>query len=276
MKLIKHVLDFYINSSIHVALSVFSLAYITLLEFDVLYDGIVLLFIFFASISGYNFVKYFGLAKFHHRRLSNGLKIIQIFSLVCFVFLCVLALRLERIALLYIFGFALVTFLYAVPILPKRIFLDQHKNLRSIGGLKIYIIAIVWSGVTVFLPIINNKLNISADVFITGLQRFLFVIVLMLPFEIRDLQYDSLKLATMPQKIGEKGTKIMGVLLLGLFYFLEYFKDNVNYKQLLILFVISFLTFLLLIFARKNQQKYYSEFWVESIPILWLLLAIIS
>lgn len=275
MKLVKHVLDFYINSSLHVALSVFCLAYITLIEFDIFYDENVLLFIFFASISGYNFVKYFGLAKFHHRRLSNWLKIIQLFSLICFVFLCVFALRLERNTLLYIFGFGVVTFLYAVPILPKRIFLDQHKNLRSIGGLKIYIIALVWSGVTVFLPLINNGFSISADVLITGLQRFLFVIVLMLPFEIRDLQYDNLKLATIPQKIGEKRTKIMGVLLLLLFLFLEYFKDDIDYKQLIVLFIISFLTFLFLIFARKNQRKYYSGFWVESIPIIWLLLTII-
>ena len=33
-------------------------------------------------------------------------------------------------------------------------------------------------------------------------QRFLFVVVAILPFEIRDIQYDSLKLSTIPQQIG--------------------------------------------------------------------------
>jgi hypothetical protein len=276
MKLFKHVLDFYINSSIHVALSVFCLSYITLIEFGVSYDKNVLLFIFFATITGYNFVKYFGLAKFHYRRLSNWLRIIQMFSFVCFVFLCVFAFKLQSITVLYIAGFGIVTFFYAIPFLPKRIFLDEHQNLRSISGLKIYVIALVWSGVTVFLPLINNDFAMTTDVFITALQRFLFVIVLMLPFEIRDLQYDSIKLSTIPQKTGEKYTKIIGVLLLIVFFCLEYFKDEMVSKQTIILFIITFLTLLFLMFARKNQRKYYSGYWVESIPIIWLLLTIIG
>ena len=97
-----------------------------------------------------------------------------------------------------------ITFLYAIPLLPKRYFIDNQKNLREIGGLKIYIIAIVWTFTTVTLPLIENKTAITTDVIITSVQRFLFVIVLMLPFEIRDLNYDSLKLATIPQKIGIK------------------------------------------------------------------------
>ena len=48
MRFIKQVFDFYINSSIHVALAVFSLAWITLLEFDLAYDESVLYFVFYA------------------------------------------------------------------------------------------------------------------------------------------------------------------------------------------------------------------------------------
>ena len=65
MRFLKQVLDFYINSSIHVSLAVLSLSWITLIEFDISYDINVLFFIFYASITGYNFVKYFGIAKHH-------------------------------------------------------------------------------------------------------------------------------------------------------------------------------------------------------------------
>ena len=156
MKILKHVFDFYLNASIHVALAVFSLSWITLIEFDIPYDKNVLYFIFFATITGYNFIKYFGLAKFHHRGLASWLKVIQLFSAVCFLLLCYFAWQLEQKILLYITGFGVITFLYAIPFLPKKIFLDDQQNLREISGLKIYVIGLVWSGVTVFLPLINN------------------------------------------------------------------------------------------------------------------------
>lgn len=272
MRGLKIGLDFYINSSIHVALAVYALSWLTLLQFDISYDQNVLYFIFFASITGYNFVKFFGLAKFHHRSLTNKLKAIQIFSLICFLAMCYYLLKLELNTLVYVSVFGVATFLYAVPMLPKKIFLDEQHNLRSIGGLKIYIIALVWTGVTVILPLINNDYSITHDVIITALQRFLFVIVLMLPFEIRDLSYDSLKLSTIPQTIGVKGTKIVGILLLALFFFLEYAKDDVSSETLMKHLTITIIVLCFLMFSWKRQSKYYSAFWVESLPIWWLVL----
>lgn len=272
MRFIKPVLDFYINSSIHVALAVLSLSWITLLEFDIPFDKNVLYFIFFATITGYNFVKYFGLAKFHHRRLANWLKLIQIFSLLCFIGLCYYACQLKSTTLIYVFGAGIITFLYATPFFPKHLFIDKKKNLRGVSGLKIYIIALVWVGVTVFIPLINVNFQINYDVIITALQRFLYVIVLMFPFEIRDMQFDNLKLSTIPQQMGIKNTKAIGLLLLVVFFFLEFLKDDINTKRIVILIVVTFVTLLFLVFSQEHRSKYYSSFWVEGIPILWLLL----
>ncbi|MFI1771802.1 hypothetical protein [Thalassobellus citreus] len=275
MKLFRQALNFYINSSIHVALSVFSLTWITLIEFDVSYDENVLYFVFYASITGYNFVKYFGIAKFHHRSLTNWLKSIQVFSFLCFILMCYYGLQLAETTMFYIAGLGLVTFLYAIPFLPKRMFLDSQHNLRSIGGLKIYLIGLVWSGVTVFLPLFNNDYPIDTDVIITGLQRYVFVIALMFPFEIRDLRYDSLKLSTVPQKIGVKQTKIIGAVLLVIFFFLEFLKDEISLSKYLALLVITILTLLLVLFSKVEQGKYYSAFWVEGLPVLWLILLLL-
>ncbi|SFZ89306.1 hypothetical protein SAMN05428642_101140 [Flaviramulus basaltis] len=276
MEVLKKLFNFYIDSSIHVALSVFSLTWITLIEFHVSYTNNVLFFVFFASITGYNFVKYFGIAKFHHRSLTNWLKAVQIFSFFCFLFMCYFGFQLSSKTLLYIGAFGAVTFLYAIPFLPKRLFLDSKHNLRSISGLKIYLIALVWSGVTVFLPLIENEYSINDDVLITAIQRFVLVLVLMLPFEIRDLRYDSLKLSTVPQKIGVKQTKIMGVLLLVVFFFLEFFKNEIDMIKTPILFLISISILVFLIFSKINQGKYYSSFWVEGLPIIWLVLLLIA
>ncbi|WP_233268076.1 hypothetical protein [Algibacter sp. L3A6] len=272
MRLLKQFFNFYLNSSIHVALSVYALTYVTLLEFGFSYEKNVLCFVFYASITGYNFVKYFGVAKFHHRGFASWLKAIQIFSFFAFILMCYYGLQLSFFTLLGIAGFGVVTFLYAIPFLPKRFFLDQQNNLRSIGGLKIYLIGLVWMGVTVCLPIIENKYAVDTDVIITAIQRYLYVLVLMLPFEIRDLQYDSLKLSTVPQKIGIKGTKLMGMVLLVVFFLLEFFKDETHQIKIMVLLILSILTAVFLLWSSKKQSIYYASFWVEALPVFWLVL----
>ena len=272
MKYVKYVFNFYLNSSIHVALAVYALAWITLIKFELSYDENTLYFIFFATITGYNFVKYFGVAKWHHRKLANWLKIIQVFSLLCFFLMCYYASKLNINALLWSLCLAGVTFLYAIPLIPKDFYMDTQKNLRNVSGLKIYIIAIVWATVTVFLPLVANNVAFNADSVLDFFQIGLLVVVLMLPFEIRDLKYDSLKLATVPQKIGVKQTKILGFVLLMAFFFMEFFKDTVSTEVIISSALISVILFLLLLFARKDQGNYYSTFWVEGLPILWLVL----
>ena len=272
MQVLKRILNFYLNSSIHVALAASALTWVTLIELDLKLDKYLLYFVFFSTITGYNFVKYFGVAKFHHRNLAAWLKVIQVFSFIAFLAMCFVTFYLELNTLILIGILGVVTFFYAIPVmLPKHYLFDDHKNLRQIGGLKVYVIALVWAFTSVFLPVVNEAVTINTDVMILGLQRFCYVLVLMLPFEIRDLNYDSLKLATIPQKIGIKKTKIIGVLLLLLFVLLDYFKDVLTEETLLSTIIIAIITLVLLIFSNKNQSKYYSAFWVESLPIMWLV-----
>ncbi len=272
MRFIKQLFYFYVNSSIHVAIAAYALTWVTLLEYNLKYDKNSLYFVFFATITGYNFVKYFGVAKFHHRRLADWLKAIQLFSLIAFIILAYYAFQLLVNSKILIVLLGVITFLYAIPLLPKKYFVDDQSNLRQISGLKVYVIAIVWSLSTVVLPLIQNEIEIGADAVVTCFQRFFYIIVLMLPFEIRDLNYDSLKLGTIPQRIGVKRTKIIGIFLLILFFFLEYFKNEIDTKSLTILLIITFVTALFLAFSNKNQSKYYSAFWVECLPIFWLVL----
>ncbi len=276
MNLIKQLFNFYLNSSVHVALAVVSLSFITLKEFGIASDYNVLFFIFFATITGYNFVKFFGIAKWHYRSLANWLKVIQVFSLFCFLFMCYFMTLLEMKVLLCLSVFAVITFLYAIPFLPKRFYLDSNHNLRDISGLKVYIIGLVWAGVTVILPLLNNNLTLTADVILTTIQRFVFVIALMLPFEIRDLAFDNFKLATIPQKIGIQQTKIMGLFLLMLFLFLEFFKNEVFAVNFIILVIITIVTAGFILFSKSNNSPYYSALWVESIPMFWLLITVFS
>ncbi len=274
MRLLKQIFDFYINASIHVASAVYSLSFITLYQLNIFYDESILYFIFFASITGYNFVKYFGLAKFHYRSLANWLRVIQLFSLICFGFMIYYLLLLERNTLIIVIILALITLFYATPFLPKNIFLDNKYNLRSVSGLKVYIIALVWAFVTIILPAVNNDHPINFDVFVMLLQRYIFVVVLILPFDIRDLHYDSLKLSTIPQRIGIKSTKFLGISLLLVFLLLEFFKDDLDLNQILTTLIIAIVTGLFIVFSNMDRGRFYSAFWVEALPIFWLILVL--
>lgn len=257
------------------ALAVYALTWVTLIEFRLGYDGDVLYFVFYATLVAYNFVKYFGFVKFHHRQFASFLKWIQVVSVIAFVAMCYYALRLNKAALVIIIFIGAVTFFYAIPLIPKRFLLDEQRNLRQISGLKIYVIAMVWTLTTVLFPLVNDGIEINALVLLTVLQRAIYVVVLMLPFEIRDLKYDSLKLATVPQKIGTTNTKIFGSVLLLVFVLIDLFKTHLEIENIIIHGALALITLAFLIFAKKNQSHYYSAFWVESLSIVWLVLLLL-
>ena len=122
----------------------------------------------------------------HHRSLTKGLKIIQVFSFFCFLALVYFMYQVPLKTLYFTIPFILLTILYAIPFLS-----GFDKNLREVSNLKIVVVAFVWAGFTVFIPLIDAGKEISLDIVFLMLQRFLIVIVLILPFDIRDVNYDA-------------------------------------------------------------------------------------
>lgn len=270
MTLLKRFLDFYINSSIHVALAVLSFCFLTAFELDLKLSVYFYISLFCASVSGYNFVKYFGLAKFYYRSLTTKLKHIQLVSLLSLIgFLyAFLTLRTPSQLLLIFLGF--ITFLYAIPLGIKT-----PSNLRSIGGVKIYIIAIVWAGTTVILPLLETQSVLVLDHLLIVFQRIFALIVLMLPFEIRDLELDEAYLSTIPQKIGIQNTKLIGCALLADSFILEILKQQVNRESSIVLvFTITVLA-VFLVNSTSCRSRYYTSFLVESVPIMALILTLL-
>ena len=266
MKFFKLFFNFYINASIHVAIAVYAFVRVTEQYFELDSQESFNYFIFFATISGYNFVKYAGVAKLHHRSLTEDLKIIQIFSFFCFLATCYFGTQISLKTLIYSAPFVLLTLLYAVPFLS-----GFHKNLRQVSYLKIIVVALVWAGFTVLLPSIEAGIEVSLHVLFLCLQRFLIVVVLVLPFDIRDVQYDAISLQTIPKKIGVQKTKRLGLGILIFALLLEYgVNANDIFKNVFMIFFFMILVFLMR--SKMNQSKYYSSFWVESLPIIWYLL----
>ena len=270
MRVFKLIIDFYIKGSIHVGLSCYALVRMTQHMFHISYEDSIAHFAFFGTVVGYNFVKYDALARAKKIQMRNELKAIALFSFCCFILVGYYFFQLQRVTQIVAVVFLSITLLYTLPFFPTK------RNARNWAGVKIYIVALCWVGVTLGLPILNAEIPITADFYLKCLQRFILIFVLVLVFEIIDLANDDPHLKTVPQQIGVRRTKLLGLLLLLPFYFLEFLKSNFDKNQLVVNLLLVIMISLFLIFANDKRSKYYTSFWVESIPIVWWMLLILE
>lgn len=272
MKTLKKIVDFYLDASIHVAFSCFSLVQITFLSFPISENKVISFFAFFGTIVGYNFVKYDALARVQKVQMRKELKAIFILSIASFIAVGFCFLQLERMTQIVSIFVLIMTLLYTLPFFPNQ------KNARNWSGVKIYIVALCWVGVTVVLPILNSNIPFNIYFYCITIQRFFLVFALVLIFEIIDLSNDDPHLKTVPQQIGVRQTKNLGYVLMlvfcGLAFLNSNYNDNFQLLPLIFEIGIAIAIVLFLAFANEKRSKYYTSFWVESVPILWWLITI--
>ena len=270
MVVLKKIIDFYINSSLHVAFSAFALVSMTHFFVGINAGLEVALFAFFGTVVGYNFVKYDALARLNKMEIKNELKGIVFLSFISALACGYFFLQLSTFAKMSAFAFLGLTLLYTLPFFPNK------QNARNWKGIKIYIVAITWVGVTVLLPLQEAHISLSLDLLLMAIQRFLLVFSLVLVFEIVDVKLDDPHLQTVPQKIGVEKTKKLGYLLIVLLLALEFFyNDNHHFLPLLYKLLVCIAIAFFLYFANENRSRYYASLWVESVPIFWWLVLVI-
>ncbi|GGD54959.1 hypothetical protein [Muriicola marianensis] len=160
---------------------------------------------------------------------------------------------------------SILTAIYTLPILP------EGKNLRHRGLVKILIIGLVWTGTTVLLPVVEVASMQSWDVWVEFVQRFLLILVLMVPFEIRDLSTDPMDMLTIPQRLGPAKTRRLGLWACVIFYLSTFLVDELSVEEILGKTMIVLSLAGLLIFLPKKQSRYFASFWVEAFPVFWVL-----
>ncbi len=270
MKMVKALFNFYLDASIHVALAVVFLLLVTGLLLSVEISNHLVSFVFFSTICGYNFIKYGVEAEKYILVANKYHKNIQLFSFVSFLICFYNLFFLNYKTIIGILVLLILTGLYAIPVLP------QVKKFRDLGVLKILPVALVWAGITVILPFLEINSPINWDICIETIQRILIVLILLIPFEIRDLKNDAPELKTLPQRYGVTTSKIIGAFGVLLFFALNYLKDTITvfdmYAKGILFLVLGGLMFV----TKRNQNTYFASFWVESIPIFWYVILVIS
>jgi hypothetical protein len=265
MRILKRIFDLYLQGSLHVALSVYCLIRITEIMLVLPANPYVAGFGFFGTIVGYNFIKYDALARSGKPKLSLNLKLFIAISVLAFIGTGYCFLKLSLLTKVVSAVVLVITALYTLPFFPN------HKNARSWAGFKIYMVALCWVGVTVVLPVLNANAPMATDFYIICIKRFILIVVLLFVFEIIDLAWDDPHLKTVPQQIGIRRTKKLGVLLLLVFLFLELFQMERNWRYFAASIFLILMTQAFLLFATQIRSRYYTSFWTESIPMFWFL-----
>ena len=258
---LKTIFDFYIKSSIHVALSVLSLSKISLFVLGSDGTELLLIFIFFAALSAYNFIKFFPLLI--TKKISLEYRLILLLTLAG-ILTCITAifyLPLKIIFFVLIGSFFVIG--YSIP------FQSKTSNWRNRKGWKIYLVVLSWVCLTVGVPLAYpSSFEILLFIKLAVLQG-IYILVAIIPFEIGDLESDNFGLQTLPQKFGILNAKKMGLALLVGGYFVTV--GMFGFSS--VIAVSTLITFVLLGIglwgSHKDQSVYYARFWVESIPILW-------
>lgn len=268
LKKLTNIFNFYIDSNIHVAIAGASFVLITEQHFLANSLSYSTVFIFFGSILGYQFIRIFDDCNCNRKALTFNLKnqtlTTYFISFISLIGVLYFGLKIGFAHLIILTPPTLITIWYAIPFFKKN---GERISLRNYPSIKIFSISLVWSVNTVIFPL-QDQLD-NPQVWIEFLQRVFLIIVLIIPFDIRDMQIDTIYLKTLPQKYGISKSKKIGVFYLVLFFLLSYFKQPITASLIVSELVIFMLALCLLIKSSTKQAKYYASFWVESVPFLW-------
>jgi hypothetical protein len=165
---------------------------------------------------------------------------------------------------IYLLPFFIITFFYNLDFRYAPI-----SKLRNNGILKILSVATVWSGLIVIIPGLTYQ-TISFDLLLyKTLFVFIYILMLTLSFDQRDLFIDEKQLKTIPQRCKKK----LHLIYFIFFIILIYLSFRIfSGKQLFISLFIVFISTILCSHSNENKSFYYTAFWIEALPVIWFLL----
>ena len=181
-----------------------------------------------------------------------------------------LMLSFKSEALLGILGILSVG--YSLPIFSKG---NQRFGLRNIPGIKSALIALVWTMSCVLLPILEAEAHHGIivpveDVVLLVAKRFLFIVALTIPFDIRDLFQDSQSgLKSIPVLLGTEGAYLFcQFLLVGYIVLLFLFRGQGFNRDFFALGLTTFLMGWLIFRSKWEKNEYYYFFYMDGVLVL--------
>lgn len=221
MRILKKFIDFYLYSSIHIALGAalsVVLCYAVLVHIPTSDYPI---FVFTSTIFIYCSHRILGIkntAKFLHEGryaiVAHYKLHIIIYAIAAGLASIYFFIYLPRIIKIWIILPALVSVFYILPIFSNR------KRLRDFGYIKIFLIAIIWSLIIGVIPYVEVKGSLDHLGVIYALEKAFFIFAITIPFDVRDITVDnSNKVKTIPSTLGIHKAYKLSYLMMALVIF---------------------------------------------------------
>lgn len=273
--LIKRLSSFILFSSVFIAVCAVALCMETNILLGVpLNNTSFYCFVFGATLVQYNLhylLKKTAIANSERLRWSQKNSGIHLTFLVIGIALIVFSLfsfHLEHFIVLALLGF--ISVLYSFPFLP----FGTKRRIKDYGFLKIITLALLWTLVTVWFPV--NALPFDNGLFaLIFVKRFVFMFVLCLLFDVRDIEVDSKEhINTLSVILGRKRSYLLSYLLLILFVVLTlvqyFYLPQVNFLMAMIISAI--LTFITIEATKKINSDFIYLAGIDGMMLLQAVL----
>lgn len=290
LKRLKAVFDFYLFSNLHMALCAVALLKTSCMVLHLRCEIHLLLIAFFGTLALYSFQRLVGVLKnemknFPGERHQWNFKNKNWLIVFIVLSICPLAYSFFELSLngkFLLIGTALLSLIYASPVFKIK---GKSFRLRDFPVIKIFFIAIVWTSVTTILPMIESVefYDRSERVYFHGAIYwsavvFIFIFALTIPFDVRDMEFDSPTIRSLPMIIGEKQSVRLAQLLLVISCIVLYIGMERTHKFSFITTIYYFLWAAFSIYVlhdcSKKKSEYYFTFVVDGLIIaLWGFLA---
>jgi len=264
--------DAFIFSNIFISLSAVTLtlsSYLILLNSA--FDRVslhLLAFIFFSTLFIYNYYitsySFFpSAATIREKWISQNKKFVKGIVIVAFTGIVYNAFFLSWTQFIFLIHLGVLSMLYIFPFSIGRF----EFSLRKFPLVKIFILTYVWASATVFLPGLDFEKWDSVKIAGIFFERFLFILALAIPFDIRDYVRDKKEnVKTIPGLVGVSNAKKLSISILFMYMFVTVVIHDLDYISISRIFSGALAIFLVSKISEEVSDSFYM-FWIDGVMI---------
>ena len=265
-------LHFLIYTNIIVALGAFSLYKVTEILFKIS-DLKMGFFVFFSTLFAYNYMRISDYFFNNRKRIVNNLHLHLLFNACSLIIFFSLLFSFDIYFIKLVLPVLIISLIYPLSININ----NKSYSLRSIPFLKVFLISFVWSYVTFLIPLIYHGYSIDYYYLDFFFQRFLFVLAIAIPFDIRDRYIDKIK--TLPNTIGVFNTQVFAwfcLFIIQVLLIIDLINNTIALPLFCALFLSIELTSLTIYFSNSSQSKFFYGIIVEGLSIIMCLFVLFA
>lgn len=241
------------------------------------FNGYLAAFVFFATLCSYNFHYLLGNAyqqqKFTLALLYKRYTAVLVLLLgICGALLVVAHAALTPVQVIIA---ALLTFIYSIPLFPVKALAFT----RRAGFVKTLLLAFTWMYVTAYLPLAQQQLEYSTAGILIMAKRFLFMLMLCILFDNRDVKVDKMSgLSSLATHFSPAQMKWLIYAIFALLFLLNFYLGAyaVSLSQLIALQLAALINLLIYFYSLQKQGYFFYYFVVDGSMVLMTLLTTVA